>query len=536
MPDFVKEANAAKEPQSASAETEPTTDSGGGGDDGGGGDGGDGGDGKGGGGDSGKGGDDDDDDEKDESDDDDVNPEDITPRWSPLAALRVSAATTQLALESFVNKSVKLWVTRDPSMTSRLFFFTVMGVNFLIAASLLGPQEQLDFARDSLFNTVMGTTPQWIFNRNQGPIQATFLTSAAACVAAIAKIRLGNNMVPLSPFMHGVLGLPVGLMLVFRWNNAYDRWWSGRTELGHLLIRCKNLGGMFCTWVAPFDQQLATRALALLCALKECVADRLNGTQLPDGTVMLNATSLSTPLHPDDLEGLFNAENKVLFCIEMLRKCIFDAHKQTLLPPPILGGMNNEDLYGIIRAYGECEKVVMQPPPGCIISHLKSTLMVYVCTLPFILVHEVGAFAVVPTTALLSLALFGTEAAAEQIEQPFGNRPYHLPVRGLIINNTRDLGQTSRPVLGFSGYVNSPRDFSDTQSQYTPPTGYDPYAGGSGIAGDGPLETGSGPLLYGAADAWDEDAAGSSADRGDAAETRRGKGDGDRDGDRGGQG
>ena len=89
VPDFVKEANAAQEPQSASAETEPTTDSGGSGDDGGGGDGGDGGDGKGGGGDSGKGGDDDDDDEKDESDDDDVNPEDITPRWSPLAALRV---------------------------------------------------------------------------------------------------------------------------------------------------------------------------------------------------------------------------------------------------------------------------------------------------------------------------------------------------------------------------------------------------------------------------------------------------------------
>ena len=88
--------------------------------------------------------------------------------------------------------------------------------------------------------------------------------------------------------------------------------------------------------------------------------------------------------------------------------------------------------------------------------------MVYVCTLPFILVHEVGVWAVVPTTALLSLALFGA-AAAEQIEQPFGNRPYHLPVRGLIINNTRDLGQTSRPVLGFSGYVKlSPRDFSQS--------------------------------------------------------------------------
>jgi predicted membrane chloride channel (bestrophin family) len=60
--------------------------------------------------------------------------------------------------------------------------------------------------------------------------------------------------------------------------------------------------------------------------------------------------------------------------------------------------------------------------------NLYRYIMVYMCTLPFILVHEVGVLAVVPTTALLSLALFGTEAAAEQIEQPFGNRPYHLPV------------------------------------------------------------------------------------------------------------
>ena len=337
-------------------------------------------------------------------------------------------------------------------------------------------------------------------------MQATFLASAFAAVSAIVKTRLGSRMLPLSPFMHGVLGLPVGFMLVFRWNNAYERWWSGRTELGLLLMHAKNLGGQFCTWVAPDDQQLATRALALICALKECVADRLNGTVLKDGTVMLNATSLSTPLHPADLEGLFAAENKVMFCLEKLRECIYHASKQGLLPPPILGGMVNEDLFGIMEAYGECEKVVNQPPPGCIITHLKSTLMVYVCTLPFILVHEVGILMVVPTTAVLSLALFGTEAAAEQIEQPFGNRPYHLPVRGLIINNTRDLGQTSRPVLGFAGYVNSPRDFS-LAGEAVGGGAESPYNNGlAGAGGDAPPLSAAGPLLFGSADAWDRDA------------------------------
>ena len=244
-------------------------------------------------------------------------------------------------------------MTRDPTLTDRLFFFTAMFASFLTGASLLGPNNPLEFGRDNLFSTVMGVTPQWVLNRDQGPVQATLLTSAAACVAAIAKIRLGNNMIPLSPFMHGVLGLPVGFMLVFRWNNAYERWWSGRTELGLLLMHSKNLGGQFCTWVAPADQQLATRALALICALKECVADRLNGTVLKDGSVMLNATSLSTPLHPEDLEGLFAADNKVLFCIEQLRNCIYAAWNLKVLPPPTLAGMLNEDLFGIMHACGE---------------------------------------------------------------------------------------------------------------------------------------------------------------------------------------
>ena len=62
-------------------------------------------------------------------------------------------------------------------------------------------------------------------------------------------------------------------------------------------------------------------------------------------------------------------------------------------------------------------------------------------------------FGVVPVTTLLSLALFGIEAAAEQIEQPFGNRPYDLPVRALMRDNSRDLDQTSKRVLGFTGFV-----------------------------------------------------------------------------------
>lgn len=177
-----------------------------------------------------------------------MNPEDIpasNPAWT---ALRVTLSSAELAWERTLKRFIKLWVTRDPSITGRLFFFTVAGMSCIFGANVLGPENPLEFGRDNLFSSVMGGNPEWVFNREQGPVQPTLITSACACLAAIAKIRLGSNMMPLSPFMHGVLGLPMGFMLVFRWNNAYERWWSGRTELGLLLMHCKNLGGQFCTW------------------------------------------------------------------------------------------------------------------------------------------------------------------------------------------------------------------------------------------------------------------------------------------------
>jgi hypothetical protein len=47
------------------------------------------------------------------------------------------------------------------------------------------------------------------------------------------------------------------------------------------------------------------------------------------------------------------------------------------------------------------------------------------------------------------------------------NLQRYSAVRGLINNNTRDLGQTAQPVLGFAGYVNSPREFS-REPEYIP--------------------------------------------------------------------
>ena len=57
------------------------------------------------------------------------------------------------------------------------------------------------------------------------------LTALFTVIYEYHPLKLYN----ISPTFHTVLGLVIGLLLVFRTNTAYDRWWEGRKHLGALV-------------------------------------------------------------------------------------------------------------------------------------------------------------------------------------------------------------------------------------------------------------------------------------------------------------
>src|SRR5690606_37846897 len=50
-----------------------------------------------------------------------------------------------------------------------------------------------------------------------------------------------NNYVKNIPLMHSLLGFAISMLLVFRTNTAYDRWWEGRKLWGSLVNNSRNL-------------------------------------------------------------------------------------------------------------------------------------------------------------------------------------------------------------------------------------------------------------------------------------------------------
>src|SRR5258706_5733424 len=66
------------------------------------------------------------------------------------------------------------------------------------------------------------------------------LFSAVICFGA-DYLNLDSEDFPSSTVVHSLLGIVLGLFLVFRTNSAYDRWWEGRRLWGGFVNSTRNL-------------------------------------------------------------------------------------------------------------------------------------------------------------------------------------------------------------------------------------------------------------------------------------------------------
>src|SRR5882757_5840749 len=72
---------------------------------------------------------------------------------------------------------------------------------------------------------------------------AAFCTYAwliAFLEASVFKLSETSHLRNISQ-LHGLLGFVISLLLVFRTNTAYDRWWEGRKQWGALINNSRNL-------------------------------------------------------------------------------------------------------------------------------------------------------------------------------------------------------------------------------------------------------------------------------------------------------
>jgi putative membrane protein len=220
--------------------------------------------------------------------------------------------------------------------------------------------------------------------------------------------------VPLGPSFLSILGIILGLLLVFRTNTAYDRWWEGRKLWGQLVNVSRGLAHQLDAMLttdapsrATYSRELAAFPLALAGHLRRPRGEP--GPHVPNAIV----TTLQRTFHADVRDG------------HLPREAIITVAPQLAQLDDITGA---------------CERIRNTPIPFSYSSYIKQFVVLYALVLPFGLVKEFG-YGTVIASMFTFFATMGLELLATEIEEPFGSDRNDLPLDDLAVIIERDVHQ-----------------------------------------------------------------------------------------------
>lgn len=220
----------------------------------------------------------------------------------------------------------------------------------------------------------------------------------------------------LSDKAHVLIGLAMGLLLVFRNNAAYDRYWEGRKQWGSIANELRNLGRASSVWLVGAPD-LARRLLSWAAVYPYAVMHSLRGDR---------RLGPSSGLSYRAIQQVMNAEHIPLAVARRMSATLAAARKRGTISESIQMALDRHVL-GLVDCLGTCERIQRSTLPFAYVAHLRRMLVLYCYTLPFTLVDLFGWGAVV-VTMLLSYTLFGIEAIGVELEAPFGRDPNDLPL------------------------------------------------------------------------------------------------------------
>jgi putative membrane protein len=234
---------------------------------------------------------------------------------------------------------------------------------------------------------------------------------------------LRYNGFPLPPWKssaHSILGVALGLLLVYRTNSSYDRFWEGRKLWGVLFGAAKSI----MRFIRTYERDLNTENLAnLLTAYAVAVRQRLRGD--------FSSKQYSSYLTERELNFVERTQNKPVAINLLITDWIAINCKsfQTQLPKMSQVEKHTCDLSD---CQGALERIVGTPIPSSYIGHLNHLLAVYLITLPFCLLDDYYWFSII-ATGLVAFGLLGIEAAGAEIEDPFGTDENDLPLDNMCL-------------------------------------------------------------------------------------------------------
>lgn len=223
--------------------------------------------------------------------------------------------------------------------------------------------------------------------------------------------------------LHNLLGFVISLLLVFRTNTAYERWWEGRKLWGGLVNTSRTLAQKIDA-LAGVDGVTEKRFFARIIPLFAQVLK----SHLQSEKVRL---SLDEEDHPE-LKTIDSGKHIPNQVAGIMTARIYRLHQSGKINGHELQTLSPE-LQSFTDICGACERIKNTPIPFSYSLFIKKFIFFYVMTMPMGFVFSLGYY-VIPTVIFVFYVLTSIEIIAEEIEDPFGGDSNDLPLQKLAEN------------------------------------------------------------------------------------------------------
>jgi ion channel-forming bestrophin family protein len=244
------------------------------------------------------------------------------------------------------------------------------------------------------------------------------------------RLSTDSNLKNLS-LLHNLLGFAISMLLVFRTNTAYDRWWEGRKQWGSLVNASRNLALKLNSMLPQDDQKNRSFFIQLIPRFAQELMIHL---QREETRLALDAAP-----HPEipNFDRSKHVPNQVA---SLIMNRVHLLYKQGIIQGDQLWLLNTE-VSALLEICGACERIKNTPIPYSYSGFIKKFIFIYIATLPIGYVFNLG-YLVIPVVVFVFYVLASLELIAEEIEDPFGKDANDLPMERMAEAIKRNVQET----------------------------------------------------------------------------------------------
>lgn len=232
-----------------------------------------------------------------------------------------------------------------------------------------------------------------------------------------------------------MLGTVLSLLLAFKSNQAYDRWWEARMLWGRIVNDTRSLTRQLITFIDSedpedarlFSEKIAKRQIAWCYSLSQ----HLRG-QDP-------VQNIRHLISAEDMEYIKRYNNVPLGLQELQGVDLRNAYK--------LGWINtyqqiqiDNTLTAFSDEMGGCERIKNTVFPSTYSHYIHYSLVLFIMLLPFGLIEFFGIVEIPLVIAIASSFLL-IEKMAIHLQDPFENKPTDTPTTTICMTIERDIKQ-----------------------------------------------------------------------------------------------